>query len=109
MIWIIRFGSVLIAKCPTIPSKKVIRCGFGNMIYYYAFYLHFNFIYMYSYIYCTIFPHYILSTDHWAIISEALHTDEFSIIDNATKIRVIVNNVICPETCARMYDLYEKQ
>ena len=42
--------------------------------------------------------HYIsslyLSTEHWAIIAEALHTEKFSIIDNANKILVIVNNGI---------------
>ena len=55
--------------------------------------------------------HYIsslyLSTEHWAIIAEALHTEKFSIIDNANKILVIVNNGIFTETGARMYDLHD--
>ena len=43
------------------------------------------------------------------IIAEALHTDKFSIIDDADKIQVIVNNGICPETGDRMYDMHERQ
>ena len=97
---------MLIAKCLQIPSKKVGQCGFVNMIYYYAFYSHFNPKDMYSYIYCTIFPYYTSSIENRVIISEALHTDKFSIIDDAYKIPVTVNTGICIETGDRMYDLH---
>ena len=64
---------------------------------------------MYPYIYCTIFPRYILSTEHRVIISEALHIDEFSRTNNADKTSVIFNNGIFPETGSRVYNLHEQR
>ena len=47
--------------------------------------------------------------EHKAAISELLHTDDLSRIDNNDKTPVIVDIGKCPVTGARMYDLHERR
>ena len=49
------------------------------------------------------------SSEHKAAISELLHSNEFSRIDNTDKTHLIVDVGQCPTTGARIYDLYPRR
>ena len=48
-------------------------------------------------------------SDHRAAISELLHTNEFSQVDNNDKIPTIIDLGLCQDTGARIYDLHERR
>ena len=47
--------------------------------------------------------------DHRAAISELMHSNECSRVDNTDKVPAIVDLGTCPETGARIYDLHERR
>ena len=49
------------------------------------------------------------SSEHKAAISELLHSNEFSRIDNTDKTHLIVDVGQCPRTGARLYDLHPRR
>ena len=42
------------------------------------------------------------------VIAEYLHSYEVSRIDNSDKVPIVVDNGICPDTVARLYDIHER-
>ena len=52
---------------------------------------------------------FLSPSDHRAAISELLHTNEFSRVDNNDKIPTIIDLGLCQDTGARIYDLHERR
>ena len=65
-------------------------------------------------LYCIETHHYLnitllTSSEHKAAISDLLHSNEFSRIDNSDKTHLIVDVGQCPLTKARIYDLHPRR